>query len=231
VATIFTNPSGPNSISADAKLKANPARWGNYFRGNNGTGVGFKGTGGLEDPDQLAQRPKVGGEEEVRSRAIFEILGYEGAESGLFKNTPPSNPDVKPDAGVVESRERQSALEQAKKMNDAEKAEKDRLAKEEANKAKAEEDKKIQEEKDKKKAEEEKKQRDLANFSAIKRGERADALLAGDIANKAFGGRPDAPVNPNSRRISPASTEQRQYDITKRLLFNAAQERRREINQ
>jgi DNA topoisomerase VI subunit B len=81
------------------------------------------------------------------------------------------------------------------------------------------------------KAEEEKKQRDRANFSAIKRGERADALLAGNIANKAFGGRPDAPVNPNSRRISPASTEQRQYDITKRLLFNAAQERRREINQ
>jgi hypothetical protein len=81
------------------------------------------------------------------------------------------------------------------------------------------------------KAEEEKKQRDRANFSAIKRGERADTILAGNIANKAFGGRPDAPVNPNSRRISPASTEQRQYDITKRLLFNAAQERRREINQ
>jgi hypothetical protein len=81
------------------------------------------------------------------------------------------------------------------------------------------------------KAEEERKQRDLAIFSAIKRGERADMLLAANIANKTFGGRPDAPVNPNSRRISPASTEQRQYDITKRLLFNAAQERRRDINQ
>lgn len=81
------------------------------------------------------------------------------------------------------------------------------------------------------KAAEEKKQKDLATFAAVKRGEREDMLLATNIANKTFGGgAPDATVNPNSRRISPASGEQRQYDITKRLLFNAAQARRREIN-
>ena len=103
--------------------------------------------------------------------------------------------------------------------------------KEEADRAKAEGDKKIQEEKDKKKAELEKTQKDRALFAATKRAELEDKTLANRVATEAFGGQPDSPVNPNSRRVSPKSDTQENFEIGRRLLFEAAQQRRREMNQ
>lgn len=226
MATIFTNPFGKNAISSGSKDW--PAqRVGNYFGG-------YKGTGGLIDPN-FDNKPSKN--EEKRDRATFEILGYESAE-GM---APFSNPAQKSDPKVIASREKQAALEQARKNIEAEKAEKARLEQEEADKAKAEQDKKAQEEENKKKAEREKAEKDRALFEARKKAEQEDKTLANRVATEAFGGtaeeasqgrgQPDDTSNPNARRVSPKSFDQRRFEITRRLLFNAAQERRREMNQ
>lgn len=79
-----------------------------------------------------------------------------------------------------------------------------------------------------KEEEEAKRQKDMEMARTIATNERADMFLANKIAIGAFGGTPDKTVNPNATRISPPSTQQRQFDITRNILFNAAQQRRRQ---
>lgn len=94
-------------------------------------------------------------------------------------------------------------------------------------KARQDEQKRKEDEENAKREAEAKRQKDMEMARTIKAGERADMALANKITSNVFGGAPDKTANPNARRVSPPSAQQRSYEMTRNILYREAQERRR----
>lgn len=101
----------------------------------------------------------------------------------------------------------------------------DTMAKQNAKRAAMEQARK--DEQKRKEEEEAERQKEIEMERTLRSGERADMSLANRLAADVFGGIPDRTANPNARRISPPSTQQKQFEITRNILYKAAQERRR----
>lgn len=127
-------------------------------------------------------------------------------------NTPPiTSSTTPPSTSNTSEEEKRRIMEQSRQDNQKKKEE------EEAKRKQDEE----------KKKQEQQKAAELA--SAVKRATYEDKKTAQELTSKAFNGVPDATSNPNAKRVSPPSYEQKQFEIARNLLFNAAQERRRSL--
>lgn len=99
-------------------------------------------------------------------------------------------------------------------------------ARQDNQKKKEKEDAKRKQDEEKKKQEQ---QQAAKLASEVGQATYQDKKTAQELTSKAFGGVPDATTNPQSKRSSPPSYEQKQFNIARDLLFRAAQERRRSL--
>lgn len=133
---------------------------------------------------------------------IVTRVDFEGGTNATTSSTTPST--TPPSTSNNSEEEKRRIMEQSRQDNQKKKEEEEAKRKQEQQKA-----------------------AELA--SAVRGATYEDKKTAQELTTKAFDGMPDATTNPNAKRVSPPSYEQKQFEIARNLLFNAAQERRRSL--